>query len=229
MNEKQIPSRTHQLSDTESNWLLVPAFVPKLGELVVFNADENYEYPRVKIGDGVTPLIDLPFAYENRNIVVEDDDAGVVYIQLGVDELPAQNAAGWANATIVVTSLASGAEATVSVATASDGHKVITLGIPKGDTGATGSKGDKGEKGDKGDTGATGASGYTPVRGTDYWTTADKNEIITSASTISGAAEGSIVSTDSSGKMVASSRTIASLGTGATYSLSDGTLTITTL
>lgn len=32
----------------------------------------------------------------------------------------------------------------------------------------------KGEKGDKGD---TGADGKTPVRGTDYWTDADKAEI----------------------------------------------------
>lgn len=33
-------------------------------------------------------------------------------------------------------------------------------------------------KGDKGDTGATGAAGKTPVRGTDYWTEADKVEIV---------------------------------------------------
>lgn len=42
----------------------------------------------------------------------------------------------------------------------------------------------KGEKGEKGDTGATGAQGpagadgYTPVKGTDYWTAADKQEIV---------------------------------------------------
>lgn len=32
-------------------------------------------------------------------------------------------------------------------------------------------------KGDKGDTGAKGDNGYSPVRGTDYWTSADKAEI----------------------------------------------------
>lgn len=69
----------------------------------------------------------------------------------------------------------------------------------KGDTGAKGDKGDKGDtgaqgiqgiqgekgetgaKGDKGDTGATGAAGqdgHTPVKGTDYWTAADKAEIV---------------------------------------------------
>ena len=37
---------------------------------------------------------------------------------------------------------------------------------------------DVGLKGDKGDTGATGADGKTPVKGTDYWTAADKAEIV---------------------------------------------------
>ena len=58
---------------------------------------------------------------------------------------------------------------------------------PKGDTGETGSqgpKGDKGEtgsqgpKGDKGETGPAGADGHSPVRGTDYWTDADKATIV---------------------------------------------------
>jgi hypothetical protein len=57
----------------------------------------------------------------------------------------------------------------------------------KGDKGATGAKGDKGDKGDrgatgakgdKGDTGPAGADGHTPVKGTDYWTAADKAEIV---------------------------------------------------
>lgn len=36
----------------------------------------------------------------------------------------------------------------------------------------------KGDKGDKGDPGAKGADGKTPVKGTDYWTAADKAEIV---------------------------------------------------
>ena len=36
----------------------------------------------------------------------------------------------------------------------------------------------KGDKGDKGDTGAPGADGKTPVKGTDYWTAADKAEMV---------------------------------------------------
>lgn len=47
-----------------------------------------------------------------------------------------------------------------------------------------GPQGEQGEKGDKGDTGAAGAAGadgkdgYTPVKGTDYFTEADKQEIV---------------------------------------------------
>ena len=46
---------------------------------------------------------------------------------------------------------------------------------PKGDTGATGATGPKGEKGDPG---PQGPAGKTPVKGTDYYTEGDKQEIV---------------------------------------------------
>lgn len=39
-------------------------------------------------------------------------------------------------------------------------------------------KGDKGDKGNPGDKGDPGVDGYTPVKGTDYWTSDDKAEIV---------------------------------------------------
>ena len=39
-------------------------------------------------------------------------------------------------------------------------------------------KGDKGDKGNPGGKGDPGADGYTPVKGTDYWTSDDKAEIV---------------------------------------------------
>lgn len=48
----------------------------------------------------------------------------------------------------------------------------------KGEKGDTGPQGEKGEPGDAGKDGANGANGYTPVKGTDYYTEADKQEII---------------------------------------------------
>lgn len=48
---------------------------------------------------------------------------------------------------------------------------------PVGPQGPEGPKGDKGDKGDPGEPGPAGADGYSPVRGVDYWTEADKTEI----------------------------------------------------
>lgn len=60
----------------------------------------------------------------------------------------------------------------------------------KGDTGATGPQGPQGEKGEKGDTGAAGpagekgekgdpgVNGTSPVKGTDYWTQADRTQMV---------------------------------------------------
>ena len=53
---------------------------------------------------------------------------------------------------------------------------IVALGIseqgPKGDKGADGIDGQDGAKGDKGD------DGHTPIKGTDYWTTADQAAIV---------------------------------------------------
>lgn len=44
--------------------------------------------------------------------------------------------------------------------------------------GPTGPQGERGLQGERGPQGETGAAGYTPVRGTDYWTSADQQAII---------------------------------------------------
>lgn len=65
------------------------------------------------------------------------------------------------------TTLAAGSEATAAV----EGN-VLKIGVPKG---AAGAKGDK---------------GYTPVKGTDYWTAADKQEMVNEVLAALPAAEG---------------------------------------
>lgn len=47
----------------------------------------------------------------------------------------------------------------------------------QGEQGPQGIQGIQGEKGDKGDKGEKGDSGYTPIKGTDYFTTADINSL----------------------------------------------------
>lgn len=64
---------------------------------------------------------------------------------------------------------------------------------PTGATGPAGATGAQGPKGDKGDTGATGpagAAGKTPVKGTDYWTAADKQSMVNDVLAALPAAEG---------------------------------------
>lgn len=49
---------------------------------------------------------------------------------------------------------------------------------PVGTPGKDGANGETGPQGPKGDPGTPGAAGHTPVKGTDYWTAADKQEIV---------------------------------------------------
>lgn len=72
-----------------------------------------------------------------------------------------------------------------SAAINDSGHLILTLtdgtpldaGIAKG---ATGPAGPQGPAGAPGKDGTAGAPGKTPVRGPDYWTAADKQEIVNS-------------------------------------------------
>lgn len=60
-NEKIINSRMQQKHDTEAHWLLAKNFTPMKGEVIIYDPDDHYNYPRVKIGDGDSNVNDLPF------------------------------------------------------------------------------------------------------------------------------------------------------------------------
>ena len=62
MPEKSIKSRIVHKHDSEANWLKATNFIPKQGEIIVYDADEKYPYERFKIGDGTTLVSDLPFS-----------------------------------------------------------------------------------------------------------------------------------------------------------------------
>lgn len=59
--EKNINSRIVHKHDIESNWIKATNFIPKQGEIIIYDVDDNYSYPRFKIGDGLTLVNDLPF------------------------------------------------------------------------------------------------------------------------------------------------------------------------
>lgn len=60
--EKNINARIQHKHDIEANWIKAVNFIPKKAELIVYDIDANYDYERLKIGDGATPVTELPFA-----------------------------------------------------------------------------------------------------------------------------------------------------------------------
>ena len=61
MADKTLKSRIVHKHDSEENWVKATAFSPMLGEVIVYDPDENYDYSRIKVGDGVTNVNLLPF------------------------------------------------------------------------------------------------------------------------------------------------------------------------
>ena len=61
MAEKNLSSRIINKHDIEANWTKATNFIPKQGEIIVYDIDENYTYERFKIGDGITLVSNLPF------------------------------------------------------------------------------------------------------------------------------------------------------------------------
>ena len=61
MADQNIKVRHIQKHDTEENWNKAVNFIPKQGEIIIYDVDSNYSYERMKIGDGTTLVSSLPF------------------------------------------------------------------------------------------------------------------------------------------------------------------------
>lgn len=61
MAGKQINARVITKHDKEENWNKATNFIPKLGELIVYEPDINFLTPRIKVGDGLSTIKTLPF------------------------------------------------------------------------------------------------------------------------------------------------------------------------
>ena len=66
MAEKQFNGRIIQKHDSETNWNKATNFIPKAGEIIIYDADETHHYCRIKIGDGSTLINNLPFSTEEE-------------------------------------------------------------------------------------------------------------------------------------------------------------------
>ena len=81
MPEKTL--NTHVLSkhDTESNWE-ASEYIPKTGELIIYDTDSTYPYPRIKVGDGVSNAANLPFERYPTNIWITNSNS-LAELQIG--------------------------------------------------------------------------------------------------------------------------------------------------
>lgn len=83
--EKNITSRIQQKHDTAANWAKATTFIPKKGEIVIYDAEYNTsgvqtQAVRFKIGDGSRTINNLPFAlidYDTRIASLESTVNGL--------------------------------------------------------------------------------------------------------------------------------------------------------
>jgi hypothetical protein len=68
--EKRMNTRVQLKNDIEANWNLATGFTPRDGELIIYDIDENYTYPRFKVGNGNDNVINLPFAVLSWNDLI---------------------------------------------------------------------------------------------------------------------------------------------------------------
>lgn len=64
-HEKELKHiRIIQKHETEANWNKATKFIPKLGEVIIYDPDANHITSRIKIGDGTTVVANLPFVQQ---------------------------------------------------------------------------------------------------------------------------------------------------------------------
>lgn len=61
MSEKRIYGRLVCKHDTAANWAKAANFTPLKGEVIIYDIDADYDYERMKIGDGAKNVNALPF------------------------------------------------------------------------------------------------------------------------------------------------------------------------
>lgn len=64
MAQQRVCGRSIQKHDIEENWKKAVNFIPMAAEIIIYDRDENYNYERLKIGDGVTLVNELSFYNE---------------------------------------------------------------------------------------------------------------------------------------------------------------------
>lgn len=78
MANKTLKTRIINKHDVEANWDKAVNFIPKKGEIIVYDEDDTHSCPRFKVGDGKTVVSSLPFTTDvlGKTIFESDEYTG---------------------------------------------------------------------------------------------------------------------------------------------------------
>lgn len=160
--EKTLKTRVVLKHDTEANWITAGnaanPFIPKKGEVIIYDPDGTHTYSRQKVGDGIKNINALPFL--GATVGTADSSESLSKIQYTAESaIPATPEQGIEYA---ITDLIGYGDLDAGLQEQID-HMGNTG--PTGPTGATGAKGDKGDAGAAGAAGAIGPTGPQGERG----------------------------------------------------------------
>ena len=65
-----MKARVSNLHKTAAEWLKLKDWKPEAGELIVYDPDSEFNYARVKLGDGSHTLTELPFFVDQAAIAL---------------------------------------------------------------------------------------------------------------------------------------------------------------
>ena len=160
--EKTLKTRVVLKHDTEANWKTAGnaanPFIPKKGEVIIYDPDNAHTYSRQKVGDGIKNINELPFL--GATVGTADSSESLSKIQYTAESaIPTTPEQGVEYA---ITDLIGYGDLDANLQEQID-HMGNTG--PTGPTGPTGATGATGPKGDKGETGTTGAAGSPGPKG----------------------------------------------------------------
>ena len=71
--------------DIQANWDSeeLKTFIPRTGEIIVYDVDDKHSYERFKIGDGIKTITELPFTVDNVIESIFNINNSTIYADAG--------------------------------------------------------------------------------------------------------------------------------------------------
>lgn len=82
-NKGTLYARIVNTHDVESNWDKAVSFIPRSGEIIVYDPDTTNTTSRIKIGDGIHAISELPFLVEASITDYFAESNGIIYLNGG--------------------------------------------------------------------------------------------------------------------------------------------------